>query len=85
MPEPRRFATMRRGSTAAICRIDEPDRVYLTVGNLAVRDLRSASDEDLLKLTPRQPRAFDEFYVRHESVVLSYFAGGLPRRMSLST
>jgi hypothetical protein len=35
-----------------------------------VRDLRAASDEELLRLTVRQPRAFDEFYVRHESVVL---------------
>jgi RNA polymerase sigma-70 factor (ECF subfamily) len=38
-----------------------------------VRDLRAATDEELLALTARQPRAFDEFYVRHESLVLGYF------------
>jgi DNA-directed RNA polymerase specialized sigma24 family protein len=40
---------------------------------LGVRDLRAASDDELLALTVRQPRAFDEFYVRHEALVLGYF------------
>jgi RNA polymerase sigma-70 factor (ECF subfamily) len=38
-----------------------------------VKDLRLATDDELLRATPRQPRAFDEFYVRHEAVVLVYF------------
>jgi RNA polymerase sigma-70 factor (ECF subfamily) len=38
-----------------------------------VRDFRGASDEELLRLTPRHPRAFDEFYVRHEGALLGYF------------
>jgi RNA polymerase sigma-70 factor (ECF subfamily) len=38
-----------------------------------VRDLRHATDDELLRATPRHPRAFDEFYVRHEAVVLVYF------------
>jgi RNA polymerase sigma factor (sigma-70 family) len=38
-----------------------------------VRDLHAASDEELLDLTPRHPAAFDEFYVRHERLVLAYF------------
>lgn len=33
-------------------------------------DLR---DEELLLQTPRRPAAFDEFYVRHETLVLRYF------------
>lgn len=40
---------------------------------LGVRDLRAATDDELLCWTPRHPRAFDEFYVRHEAVVLVYF------------
>ena len=35
-----------------------------------MRDLR---DEELLAQTPRRPAAFDEFYVRHEGLVLAYF------------
>ncbi len=31
------------------------------------------TDEELLALTPRRPAAFDEFYVRHERLVLAYF------------
>jgi RNA polymerase sigma factor (sigma-70 family) len=35
-----------------------------------VRELR---DEELLAQTPRRPAAFDEFYLRHEALVLAYF------------
>jgi RNA polymerase sigma-70 factor (ECF subfamily) len=38
-----------------------------------VTDFRNVADEELLRLTPRHPRAFDEFYVRYEAVVLAYF------------
>jgi RNA polymerase sigma factor (sigma-70 family) len=38
-----------------------------------VWDLRAASDDELLQLTPRRPEAFDEFYVRHERLVLAFF------------
>jgi RNA polymerase sigma-70 factor (ECF subfamily) len=38
-----------------------------------VRDLRHVTDDELLRRTPRQPRAFDEFYVRHEALILAYF------------
>lgn len=38
-----------------------------------MRDLRAATDEELLRITPRHPRAFDEFYVRHEGALLGYF------------
>jgi RNA polymerase sigma factor (sigma-70 family) len=38
-----------------------------------VTSFREVSDEELLRLTPKEPRAFDEFYLRHESVVLGYF------------
>jgi RNA polymerase sigma factor (sigma-70 family) len=38
-----------------------------------VRDFRNAEDDELLLATPRHPRAFDEFYVRHEAGVLAYF------------
>jgi RNA polymerase sigma-70 factor (ECF subfamily) len=31
------------------------------------------SDEELLRLTPRRPEAFDVFYVRHERLVVAYF------------
>jgi RNA polymerase sigma-70 factor (ECF subfamily) len=31
------------------------------------------SDEELLRLTPKQPAAFDVFYVRHERLVVAYF------------
>ncbi len=37
-----------------------------------VTDLRAISDEELLRMTPRTPAAFDEFYVRREPLVLSY-------------
>jgi RNA polymerase sigma factor (sigma-70 family) len=40
-----------------------------------VRDL---TDEELLALTPRQPAAFDAFYVRHERLVLAYFRRRTP-------
>jgi RNA polymerase sigma-70 factor (ECF subfamily) len=35
-------------------------------------DVRQLSDEELLRLTPRQPAAFEQFYVRHERFVLGY-------------
>jgi RNA polymerase sigma factor (sigma-70 family) len=35
--------------------------------------VRELSDEELLRRTPRDPRAFDAFYVRHERLVLAYF------------
>jgi RNA polymerase sigma-70 factor (ECF subfamily) len=35
--------------------------------------VRELSDEELLRLTPRRPGAFDVFYVRHERLVVSYF------------
>jgi RNA polymerase sigma-70 factor (ECF subfamily) len=35
-----------------------------------VKDL---SDEELLRLTPKQPAAFDVFYLRHERLVVAYF------------
>ena len=38
-----------------------------------MHDLRAASDDELLRLTPRHPAAFDEFYVRNERLVLAYF------------
>jgi RNA polymerase sigma-70 factor (ECF subfamily) len=31
------------------------------------------SDEELLRLTPKRPAAFDVFYVRHERLVVAYF------------
>jgi RNA polymerase sigma factor (sigma-70 family) len=31
------------------------------------------SDEDLLELTPRKPAAFEQIYIRHERLILSYF------------
>jgi len=37
-----------------------------------VADLEHLSDEELLRLTPRRPAAFDQFYVRHERLVLGY-------------
>jgi RNA polymerase sigma-70 factor (ECF subfamily) len=45
-----------------------------------VADLRELPDEELLRLTPRRPQAFDEFYLRHERLVLAY----LRRRVSSS-
>ena len=42
-------------------------------------DLHALSDEELLCLTPRLPRAFDEFYVRRERLILGYL-----RRRTLS-
>lgn len=38
-----------------------------------MKDLDRLSDEELLKLTPVRPAAFDCFYVRHERLVLAYF------------
>jgi RNA polymerase sigma-70 factor (ECF subfamily) len=38
-----------------------------------VRELRSLTDEELLRLTPRHPAAFEQFYVRHERLVLAFF------------
>lgn len=35
--------------------------------------MRELSDEELLRLTPKRPAAFDEFYVRHERLVVAYF------------
>ena len=35
--------------------------------------MRDLSDEELLRLTPRRPAAFDVFYVRHEALILGYF------------
>jgi len=35
-------------------------------------DVRHLSDAELLRLTPRQPAAFEQFYVRHERFVLGY-------------
>ncbi|RKQ84835.1 RNA polymerase sigma-70 factor (ECF subfamily) [Solirubrobacter pauli] len=35
-------------------------------------DLTHLSDEELLRLTPRQAAAFDQFYLRHERLVLGY-------------
>lgn len=35
-------------------------------------NLRDLTDEELLRRTPRQPAAFDQFYVRHERLVLGY-------------
>jgi RNA polymerase sigma factor (sigma-70 family) len=37
-----------------------------------VSPFRTETDEELLRMTPQQPRAFDEFYVRHEALVLAY-------------
>jgi RNA polymerase sigma-70 factor (ECF subfamily) len=37
-----------------------------------MRDLRALADEELLRLTPREPEAFDEFYRRHERLVLAF-------------
>ncbi len=31
------------------------------------------SDEELLKLTPRRPAAFEQIYIRHERLILAYF------------
>jgi RNA polymerase sigma factor (sigma-70 family) len=36
------------------------------------------TDEELLLATPRDPAAFDEFYVRHEKLVLAYFRRRTP-------
>jgi RNA polymerase sigma-70 factor, ECF subfamily len=38
-----------------------------------VKALHSLTDEELLSLTPKEPEAFDRFYVRHERLVLAYF------------
>ena len=38
-----------------------------------MRDLRHATDDELLLATPREPQAFDAFYVRHEALILAYF------------
>jgi RNA polymerase sigma factor (sigma-70 family) len=35
--------------------------------------VRELSDEELLRLTPKRPAAFDVFYVRHERLVVAYF------------
>ena len=35
--------------------------------------MRVLPDEELLAQTPRRPAAFDEFYVRHEALLLGYF------------
>ena len=35
--------------------------------------MRELSDEELLRLTPKRPAAFDVFYVRHERLVVAYF------------
>ena len=35
--------------------------------------MRALSDEELLRLTPKRPAAFDVFYVRHERLVVAYF------------
>ncbi|MDA0184039.1 RNA polymerase sigma factor [Solirubrobacter phytolaccae] len=35
-------------------------------------NLDRLSDEELLRRTPREPAAFDQFYLRHERLVLSY-------------
>jgi RNA polymerase sigma-70 factor (ECF subfamily) len=43
-----------------------------------VRDLSAASDEELLRMTPRLPRAFDEFFLRYESLVLGYMRRRTP-------
>jgi RNA polymerase sigma factor (sigma-70 family) len=37
-----------------------------------VDDLRGLSDEELLPLAASRPAAFDEFYVRHERLVLAF-------------
>jgi RNA polymerase sigma factor (sigma-70 family) len=39
---------------------------------MGMRDLRTASDEELLRMTPQTPAAFDEFYRRHERLVLAF-------------
>ena len=31
------------------------------------------SDEELLRLTPRRPAAFEQLYIRHERLILAYF------------
>lgn len=43
-----------------------------------MRDFRALTDEELLELTPRDPAAFDVFYVRHERLVLAYFRRRTP-------
>ncbi len=43
-----------------------------------MRDLSALTDEELLRLTPRRPAAFDEFYVRHERLVLAYLRRRTP-------
>jgi RNA polymerase sigma-70 factor (ECF subfamily) len=35
--------------------------------------VRELSDEELLRRTPKQPAAFDVFYLRHERLVVAYF------------
>ncbi len=37
-----------------------------------MRDFRSATDDELLRATAKDPDAFDAFYVRHERLVLAY-------------
>jgi len=37
-----------------------------------VADLDKVSDEELLRATLREPAAFDQFYLRHERLVLGY-------------
>jgi RNA polymerase sigma factor (sigma-70 family) len=44
----------------------------LTEG-MGMWDLQAATDEHLLRITPQLPAAFDEFYRRHERLVLAYF------------
>ena len=40
--------------------------------------MRELSDEELLRLTPKRPAAFDVFYVRHERLVVAYFRRRTP-------
>ena len=50
-----------------------------------MRDFRHVTDDELVRRTPREPRAFDEFYVRHEALILAYFRGEPNLSTSLST
>jgi DNA-directed RNA polymerase specialized sigma24 family protein len=50
-----------------------------------VKELHSLSDEELLRMTPKEPEAFDRFYVRHERLVLEYDDEELERVDRLST
>jgi RNA polymerase sigma-70 factor (ECF subfamily) len=38
-----------------------------------VRTFREASDDELLRACGRHPEAFDEFYLRHERLVVAFF------------